>query len=98
MIYFKRIGLKVTDLEDNQAIIAKLSGIDPNTFSYDEFKRVTGELGIQISEFTEAMEISANLPKRTADKNNGILGTRYFHFLIGMIAIKQQATLSEIED
>lgn len=68
--------------------------IDPETFNYQDLKLIANKNGIQVTEITNALGVSKDNPRKAASRNKGIINSKYYYVLVGLIAMKKQSRMT----
>lgn len=71
-----------------------VDNINPDTFKYEELKLIANENGIQITEITNALGVSKDNPRKAASRNKGVIDSKYYYVLVGLIAMKKQSKMT----
>lgn len=83
----------VKKMPSSMNAVPNMEDIDPHSFTYEELKLHTKQNGLTIEDVFEKMKISSSTARKYAERNNGVIGYRYFYVLVGMIALRKQSTL-----
>jgi len=85
------------EVANNFKNLMALTDINPDMFTYTDLKMHSKLNGIELNEIDSALNISRSTRRTHAKKNNGVLGSKYFYILTGMIAIRMQSKVKIVD-